>query len=166
MKTTLDNLPDEARLWVYALDRVLTEEERARAAKLLDAFVFGWTSHQVPVAGAWEIVEDRFILVAGHCTDGVSGCSTDASVRVVKEVERATGTRAFDRSLVFYRDGDGRVAAAPRPAFQTLVDQGRVNADTRVFDGTVQSVGDLRAGRFERTFGESWHATAFASGAT
>ncbi|MDH3197323.1 MAG: hypothetical protein OEO21_03705 [Candidatus Krumholzibacteria bacterium] len=166
MKTTFDQLPDDARLWVYALDRPLTGEERARAVVLLDDFVAQWTSHEVPVAGAWVVVEDRFILVAGHCTDGVSGCSTDASVRVVKEIERVTGARAFDRSLVFFRDGDGRVTSVPRAEFQAFVEQGRVTADTRVFDGTIHSVGDLRAGRFERSFGESWHARAFAREAT
>jgi len=161
MKTSFDQLPDSARIWVYALDRVLTQEERERTASLLDQFVGQWESHKAPVAGAWEIVEDRFIVVAGHCTDGVSGCSTDASVRVIKEVEQATGVRAFDRSLVFYRDGGGKVTAVPRADFQALVDGGRVRTDTPVFDATIQSVGDLRAGRLERSFAESWHARAF-----
>jgi hypothetical protein len=37
-----------------------------------------------------------------------------------------------------------------------------VDADTTVFDPTIQFVGDLRRGAFETTFAKSWHARAFA----
>jgi hypothetical protein len=38
-----------------------------------------------------------------------------------------------------------------------------VDANTPVFDGTVQFIGDLRRGGFETTFAKSWHAAAFSS---
>jgi hypothetical protein len=159
--TTLDTLPDDARLWVYGLDCPLDADTRSRVAEVLEHFVESWESHQVPVEGAFEIVEDRFIVLAGHCTDGISGCSTDSSVRVIKALRDYLGVNGLDRSLVFYRGDDGAVRADSRADFQKKVDTGVFGESTPVFDITIQHVSDLRAGRFETTFGDSWHAKAF-----
>ena len=51
-----------------------------------------------------------------------------------------------------------RVHAVSRADFQELVAAGQVDANTPVFDGTVQFIGDLRRGGFETTFAKSWHA--------
>jgi hypothetical protein len=40
-----------------------------------------------------------------------------------------------------------------------------VSEDTVVFDNTVATVGDLRAGKWERPFRDAWHAKAFPLGA-
>ena len=161
MQVPFTQLPDDARLWAYALDRELTDDEVDRVTQYLDAFVDVWVSHDVPVDGSYEIVDARFIVLAGHCTDGIGGCSTDSSVRVIKGIESELSINAFDRTLVYFRNGGGVVVAAPRADFQELVKSGHVNDDTVVFDTTVTSVADLRAGRFETTFADSWHSRAF-----
>lgn len=161
MQVPFTQLPDDARLWVYALDRELSDNEVERATQTLDAFVADWASHNEPVNGAYEIVDGRFIVMAGYCADGVSGCSTDSSVRVIKQIESDLGINAFDRTLVFFRNGGGAVVAVARGEFKNLVSTGHVTDDTVVFDTTVTSVADLRAGKFETTFGASWHARAF-----
>jgi hypothetical protein len=163
MNTTLfPNFPDDARLWIYALAKPLTAEDRARVSERLDAFVLEWTSHGAPVRGAYALLDDRFVLIAGHVDDGVSGCSTDSMVRVMKRLREESGIDGFDRTLVFFRDSVNRVQAVSRDDFKALVEAGSVDAETAVFDATVQSVGDLRRGGFETTFGKSWHSAAFS----
>jgi len=156
-----EGLPDEARVWVYGFDRAPDADTRERMSDVLDHFVKTWVSHDVPVAGAYAIVEDRFLVMAGHCTDGISGCSTDSSVRVVKAIRDHFGVDALDRSLVFFRDADGHVTSLSRVDFQRKVEAGVLGAGTVVFDTTIQHLSDLRAGRFETTFEKSWHAKAF-----
>lgn len=161
MRTRFEKMPDDARLWVYALDRALDPNEAAEVGEILEAFVRTWQSHGEPVTGVHELVEDRFIILAGYCASGIGGCSTDSSVRVVKDIEKRFGLNAFDRTLVYFRNGGGKLVAVPRPDFQEMVRQGHVKPETPVFDTTITSVGDLRSGRFETTFGKSWHARAF-----
>jgi len=161
MYVPIDELPDSANLWAYAFNRELTDTEIDKVAQMLDTFVSGWASHEVPVDGSYKIVDGRFVVLAGHCSDGVSGCSTDSSIRTIKAIETEIGVNAFDRMLVFFRDGSGSVVAVRRPDFQELVLEGHVADDTVVFDTTITSVADLRAGRFETTYAESWHARAF-----
>lgn len=154
-------MPDDTRLWAYAFDREFTPDEVERLDEIMRAFLPGWVSHGTSVIGAYAVVENRFLLVAGYCGDGIGGCSTDSSVRVVQEIASALQANAFDRSLVFFRNGGGKVVAVSRDDFQELVKQKHVSPDTLVFDTTVQSLGDLRANRFETAYEKSWHARAF-----
>jgi len=160
MKNLFPAFPEDAKLWVYAMPRPLTEEQRKLVAARLAEFVTQWNSHGAPVHGAFDIVENQFVLIAGYVDDGVSGCSTDSMMRVMKEL-RAEGLDGFDRSWVFYRDGDDRVHTVTRSMFQDLVAKGQVGTETPVFDTTIQFVGDLRRGAFETTFNKAWHSTAF-----
>jgi hypothetical protein len=162
MKQMFAGFPDDAKLWVYPLSRPLLDADRARVTQRLDAFLGEWNSHGAPVRGAYEIFEDRFVLISGTVGDGVSGCSTDSMVRVMKTL-REEGIDGFDRTLVFFRDAAGKVQAVSRGDFQVLVSAGQVDANTPVFDGTIQFIGDLRRGGFETTFGRSWHANAFSA---
>jgi hypothetical protein len=161
MNHLFSHFPDHARLWVFALARELTPDDEALVRERLDAFASDWKSHGVPVHGSYEIAENRFVLVAGYVDDGVSGCSTDSMVRVLKELRRDHGIDGFDRMLVYFRDAGGSVRAVTRDEFQKLAASGVVGETTIVFDATIQTVGDLRAGRFETTFARAWHATAF-----
>jgi hypothetical protein len=161
MNTLFANFPDDAKLWVYAFARPLSPEERAQVEGAMSAFVPSWNSHGAPVNGAFEIVSDRFLLIAGYVDGGVGGCSTDSMVRVMKQL-RSAGIDGFDRSLVFFRDAEQKVQSVKREDFHAMVNAGRIDAGTVVFDPTIQLVHDLRRGAFETTFAKSWHARAFA----
>jgi hypothetical protein len=160
MKNMFPAFPDDAKLWVYAMSRPLSDDQRGLVASRLADFVTQWNSHGAPVNGAFDIMENRFVLIAGYVDGGVGGCSTDSMVRVMKQL-REEGLDGFDRSLVFFRDAKNSVQAVNRADFQELVAAGQVDADTPVFDTTVQFIGDLRRGGFETTFAKSWHAAAF-----
>ncbi len=162
MNSLFPDFPDEARLWVYPLAKPLSADERTRVAESLDAFLNGWASHGTPVHGAYALLDDRFVLIAGYVDDGVSGCSTDSMVRVMKKLREESGIDGFDRTLVFFRDSANRVQAVSREDFKQLVEAGNVDANTPVFDATIQFIGDLRRGGFETSFAKSWHASAFS----
>jgi hypothetical protein len=162
MKNLFPAFPEDAKLWVYAMPRPLTEEQRKLVTARLAEFVTQWNSHGAPVHGAFDIIENQFVLIAGYVDGGVGGCSTDSMVRVMKQL-REEGLDGFDRSWVYYRDGEGNVHTTARSHFQDLVKDGRISPDTRVFDTTIQFVGDLRGGGFETTFARSWHAAAFTT---
>jgi hypothetical protein len=161
MTDSFAQFPDSASVWAYALDRELTSDEVSNVTDILSRFLTSWQSHSAPVVGTFRLLENRFILLGGYTTDGVSGCSTDSSVRVIKEIEQALDVNAFDRSLVFFRNGGGKVVAVKRPDFQQMVNSGHVTPTTVVFDTTIHAIGDLRDGKFETTFDNSWHSRAF-----
>lgn len=158
-----DHMEDDAQLWVYGFDRELTPEARAAMQSELDAFVGSWMSHDEPVQGAWALVDDRFVILSGHCGAGIGGCSIDGSVGVIRSFRDKHGIDGFNRDLVFFRNGDGAVETVPRSEFQKGVEDGRFGPSTVVFDLTLTTLRALREGRFETTFSNSWHARAFTA---
>ena len=157
-----DRLPDDARLWVFAAARPLSAAQQEQLLAEVDAFLHRWAAHGAPVVGGRELREGRFLLVgADERATGVSGCSIDTLYRALGGLEAATGVPMRDASLVFYRDAAGEIQAEPRAAFRERARAGGVDGETPVFDNTVGSVGDLRAGRWELPLRESWHARAF-----
>jgi hypothetical protein len=64
-------------------------------------------------------------------------------------------------SPVFYR-GDSGIRRVTREEFTESLQAGIVDPDTIVFDNTIQSVSELRNGRWELPAKESWHARAFS----
>ena len=158
-----DQLPDDAQLWVYGFDRELTAEAKATVESDLEAFVRSWTSHEEPVQGAWTLVDDRFVILSGHCGAGIGGCSIDGSVGVIRSFRDKHGIDGFNRDLVFFRNDEGVVETMTRSEFQKGVEDGRFGPATVVFDLTVTTLHALREGRFETTFDNSWHARAFTA---
>src|SRR5690606_5886843 len=79
---SIDTLPDDARLWIYACDRELNELEELRVKEILTEFCADWTSHGRSVESAADVIEGKFALIGGHIVDGdVSGCGIDKSTR-------------------------------------------------------------------------------------
>ena len=163
MKLSFSEMPDEARLWVFAAPEALDERQERSLREHVGRFVEQWTAHGAPVAGAYDLVDDRFLLVAAdEAATGVSGCSIDALTRTLKQAERELGVSLLDAaSRVWYRDPSGQVRAAPRAEFRERVRAGEVVADTPVFDNTAPTVGSVRRGQWERPMRDSWHGRAF-----
>jgi hypothetical protein len=157
----LDDLPGDAQLWIYCFDQEMDASTRDSVVRDLYEFVVGWTSHDEPVRGAFEIVDDRFVMLAGYCEAGLGGCSIDGSVGVIRSFKEKYGLDGFNRDLVFYRRADGAIDTMTRDEFQEAIDAGRIGVKTVVFDATITKIEELRAGRFETTFDKAWHARAF-----
>src|SRR5690606_30936818 len=78
---SLDELPDEARIWIYPTDRELTAADQQALIEGLEDFLESWESHRRPVDGAAAILHARFVVIAATLADGdMSGCGIDASV--------------------------------------------------------------------------------------
>jgi hypothetical protein len=160
---SIKKMPDDARVWVHGFDKKMDSATRARVTADLKTFIDSWTSHNERVHGAFEIVEDQFVVLSGWCESGLGGCSIDSSFGLIRSFRDKYGLDGLNRDLVFYRSTGGAVEAATRGQFGDAVSSGRLGGHTIVFDLTVTTVGDLRAGRFESTFDNCWHSRVFAA---
>ena len=159
-RVEFDALPGHARLWVFAAERDLTAVERQRLLQTVDNFLNDWQAHRHPLTSARDFRYDRFLLVAvDEVAAGVSGCSIDALVRAIKQLEATLGVRLVDHGPVLYRD-DGRIVRVARDEFAELARAGRVTPATPVFDNTVTRVEDVRAGRWDGPASAAWHGRA------
>jgi hypothetical protein len=160
-RIAFDQLPSDARLWIFAAERPLTPGERDRVVGEADAFIDQWMAHGVPLTAARDVRYDQFVLVGvDERAAGVSGCSIDALVRRMQQLERALGLELVNNGPVLYREGEA-VVRVPRDRFAELARSGTVGPQTRVFDNTLTRVGDLKAGKWEVPAERSWHKRAF-----
>jgi hypothetical protein len=78
-----------SRVWIYQANRPFNEREAAEINEQLHQFASQWLSHGTPVKGWGKLLFNQVIvLMADESATGVSGCSTDSSVRIVKSLER------------------------------------------------------------------------------
>ncbi len=162
-----EQMPDDARVWVFAAPRTLPSADADALLERVDGFLERWAAHGAPVVGARDFRHGRFLLIAAdERATGVSGCSIDSLFHALADVERELGTDLRrTSSFVFYRDAAGEVKSAERPEFRRIAAAGEIGEDTPVFDNTIATVGDLRAGRWETRFRDAWHSKAFPIGA-
>jgi hypothetical protein len=156
-----DQLPSDARLWIFPASRPLSDDERTRIVAEADAFIDQWTAHGIPLTAAREVRHNQFVLVGvNERMAGVSGCSVDALVRRMAQLQTVLGVELVENGPVLYRNGE-TIERVPREQFAELASNGAVSPETVVFDNTVERVGDLRDGRWEVRAADAWHGRAF-----
>jgi hypothetical protein len=94
---------DTSRVWIYQSSRLFTIPEAFQIEDMLKAFVLKWQSHGIPVKGYANLLYGQFIiLMADETATGVSGCSTDSSVRIIKQIEEQFAVNMFDRQMLAF----------------------------------------------------------------
>ena len=157
----LGSLPDDARVWVFAAERALAPAEADAVLGTVDGFLGVWAAHGHPLTSARELREGRFLVVAvDEAATGASGCSIDALVREIRDLEARLQVTLVDHGPVVFREG-GAIRRVPRDEFAALARDGRVTPDTVVFDNTISRLAALREGRWELPASASWHGRAF-----
>lgn len=156
MLVPIHELPPQTRVWIYAATQPLTDEQARDIRGLLLRFVDQWTSHNHQLRGSAELLHNRFLLLfVDESSAGASGCSIDASVRFMKQIEETYGVDLFDRLHFTYSEGS-TVHTVPREEFEQLYAAGRITDQTPVFDTLVATKADLERG-FIKPLAESWH---------
>jgi hypothetical protein len=134
---------DESRVWIYQSNRLFSISEALAIEEMLEGFVKSWHTHGTPVKGYGNLFFGQFIvLIADETAAGVSGCSTDSSVRLIKQVEQQFGVSLFDMQLLAFLIGD-KLQVLPLPQIKYAGKQQFLNGDTLYFNNTVQTKREL-----------------------
>ena len=138
-----DNFSPDSRVWVYQSSRLFSLSEAVDIEELLNDFTAKWLSHGVPVKGAGYLFFGQFIvLMADEKATGISGCSTDSSVRLIKDIEQRFGVNLFDRTTLAFVVKD-KVELLPLSQLQYAFDNGFINSETLYFNNLVQTKEEL-----------------------
>ncbi len=155
------DLPDDARVWIYPFEQEFDPDREQIIRQGLEPFMSQWVSHEASVQGAFEIFSNRFVVVAAHCPEGISGCSIDSLVRKFKSLRSLHGLDGLKGGILYFRNPQGEIQAVEQLKFRELIESGTVSAETPVFQTSVQTLGRLRSDEFETPFEHSFLARAF-----
>ena len=143
----IDQVPDDfsgnSRVWIYQSSRLFFLSEALQIEEILEQFVTNWKSHGTPVKGYANLFFGQFIvLMADESTEGVSGCSTDSSVHVIKEVEKLFKVNMFDRQTLAFIIKD-KVQLLPLSQLNYAIENNFVDVGTIYFNNIVETKNEL-----------------------
>lgn len=135
----------DSRVWIYQSPRLFSLSEALEIERMLEDFTSQWKSHGSPVKGAAYLFFGQFIvLMADETATGVGGCSTDSSVRAIKDIEKQFAVDMFDRTSLAFVVKD-KVQLLPLSQLPYAVQNGFINGDTLYFNNLVQTKQELES---------------------
>ena len=134
-----EDFADNSRVWIYQSSRLFFISEALEMEDMLNEFAANWKSHGAPVKGFANLFFGRFIvLMADETATGVSGCSTDSSVHLIKSIEEKYKVQLFDRQNLAFIVKD-KIEVIPLSQLEYAVENNFIIADTLYFNNTVLS---------------------------
>ncbi|NKI27085.1 ABC transporter ATPase [Arenibacter sp. 6A1] len=157
MLVDFSSLPDESRVWVFQASRSFTADELEKVQLQLNEFIANWTAHGSDLHAGYEIRYNRFIILAlDQSITMASGCSIDASVRFIQELEKEYNIELLDKMNVSYKQGEF-IAYKPLIDFKKMAKDKAVSKNTIVFNNLVTNKQEYLS-HWEVPAEESWHA--------
>ncbi len=132
-----DNFSPLSKVWVYQSSRLFTLHEALEIESLLNKFSSEWRSHGEEVFAYCNLFFGRFIvLMADETHTTVGGCSTDSSVRFVKELGQKFNVDFFNRTNLAFLTND-KIQVIPMSQLHYALENYFINPDTLYFNNLV-----------------------------
>ena len=132
-----------SRVWIYQSSRLFFLSEALEIEAMLNEFVSTWESHGQKVKGYANLIFGQFVIIMADETQaGVSGCSTDSSVRLIKSIEQSFKVDMFDRQNLAFLVKD-KVQLIPLAQLNYATQNNFISTDTIYFNNLVQTKKEL-----------------------
>ncbi|WP_459209722.1 ABC transporter ATPase [Aquimarina rhabdastrellae] len=156
MLVDFNTLPETSRIWIYQANRSFNEEELNSIKEKLDTFINQWTAHGADLKAGYEIKYKRFIVMAlDQDVQAATGCSIDASVHFIQQLEQEYGVDLMDKMNVSFKQGE-YVAYKALKDFKKMAKDRSVSPNTIVFNNLVTNIAEYKT-QWEVPAKESWH---------
>ena len=130
---------EHSRVWVYQSSRRLSLSEALSIEDDIETFKSDWNTHGRSNTSYVNLFFGQFLIIMADESEGsVSGCSTDSSVRFVKELEKKLSVQFFDRQLLAFVIKD-EIQVLPMGQLDYALSQGFLKADTLYFNNLVST---------------------------
>ncbi len=155
MRVEFNQLPNHARVWVYAASSTLSNSQKELIQVSADKFTEEWTAHQMPLSASFKIINDVFLVfgvdLAKH---DISGCGIDKSIHLVQQWEQQLGINLFNRLQVEFQQNE-KITFATKGKLAELLADGAIHQQTLFYNKMVANVGELNT-QFYIPLVDSW----------
>jgi hypothetical protein len=129
----------QSRVWIYQSSRMFLLSEALEIEELLNKFSSEWRSHGAEVDAYANLFFGQFIiLMADERKAGVSGCSTDSSVRFIKELGERFQVDFFNRTNLAFIVKD-KIQLLPLNQIDYALNNNFIDKDSLYFNNLVQT---------------------------
>ena len=134
-----DGFSPDSKVWVYQSSRLFTMSEALEIEALLNKFSSEWRSHGQDVYAYANLFFGQFvILMADETHASVSGCSTDSSVRFIKQLGESYKVDFFNRTNLAFVVNN-KIQLLPMNQLHYALDNYFINQDTLYFNNLIQT---------------------------
>lgn len=160
MYVPFENMPPESRIWIYQSNRKFTDDEFTAIESDLRNFIDSWAAHGRDLEASYLLKYNRFIVLAvNQESQAATGCSIDASVQFIQQLEQKYSVDLLDKMNVTYRLGE-HIAHKPLIDFKKMAKEKAVSEKTIVFNNLVNTIEEFEES-WEVPAAESWHSRFF-----
>lgn len=160
MLIPFDQLPENGRIWIYQSNRKFTTEESEAIREKVSQFLEQWAAHGTSLSAGFEMPYDRFIVIGiNQEVQAATGCSIDASVHFIQELEKEFQIDLLDKMNVTFKNGEF-IAHKTLADFKKMAKEKAVSSNTIVYNNLVNTVGEYKE-FWEVPASESWHSRFF-----
>lgn len=160
MQVEFNTLPGHSKIWIYQCNRRFTEEELVLVSDKTSEFLGQWAAHGTGLKAGFELKYERFIIIAVNQDEqNATGCSIDASVRFMQDLERELDVELLDKMNVAFKQGDF-VNFKTLLDFKKMAKSGAIGKKTIVFNNLVTNIEEYNE-NWEVPAQESWHSRFF-----
>ena len=141
-----EGFADNSRVWIYQSSRLFGLSEALEIEELLSKFTAEWRSHGADVDAYGNLFFGQFVvLMADETRAGVSGCSTDSSVRFMKSLGERFGVDFFNRTNLAFLVKE-KIQLLPMSQLSYAAQNFFIDGDTLYFNNLVQTKKELEEG--------------------
>ncbi len=160
MFVEFNQLSETSKIWIYQANRELSNDEVALATSKLSNFIKNWQSHGKNLISSFKIKYNQFIIISVDADKtNSSGCSVDASVALIKEIEKELQIDLFDRLKITFKNGEN-INTVSLADFKKYIAKGKIDKNTIVFNNLVKTVSEFQE-KWEIPAKDSWHIKLF-----
>ncbi|WP_062059498.1 hypothetical protein [Aquimarina longa] len=156
MLADFKSLSETSRVWIYQANRSFTIDELEEIEQKINKFITQWTAHGADLKAGYEIKYKRFIVIGlDQGVNSATGCSIDASVHFIQELEKTYDVDLMDRMNVSFKQGEF-VAYKSLVDFKKMAKNRSVSSNTIVFNNLVTNIAEYHT-NWEVPAKDSWH---------
>ncbi len=160
MFVDFESLDDNARIWIYQSNREFSDVEVESIVEKLTFFIQNWKRHGDDLKASFKIMYNQFVIIAvDESFNNVSGCSIDASIHTMQQIEKEFGIELMDKMKIAFKNGK-HINITTMADFQKFAKENKVDKNTIVFNNMVQTKKEL-ATSWEIAANQSWHQRYF-----
>lgn len=160
MYVPFDTLPKHSRIWIYQSNRKLSDAEVDEISDATISFLNEWSAHGQSLEASFTIKYNRFLIIAvNQEVQAATGCSIDASVKFIQDIESKYDIVLLDKMNVTYKQGE-HIAHKTLIDFKKMAKEKAVTGNTIVFNNLVNTIEEWED-FWEVPASESWHSRFF-----
>ena len=130
-------MPAHSKVWVYASNKILTDDTVTAIKKKAEVFINNWTAHENKLAAGFDIFYNCFLVIGvDEKYNAISGCGIDKSVEFIRQTEKEFELNLFDRKAIRILQNE-QLIITNKLQVEDFFESGLMDENTTAFNNSI-----------------------------